>query len=238
MARYRVATWNQYGKGGIATVAMPWQRTVGGPKAVRLLRSGRTEAGVATLPQVLTEQFGASVSGPIESSASAVAEVFKPEVETIPRALHVRDSKVNEMDANTINKTQVTGRGRYSNTTIAMPTPGARVGTIGKETEVAKSAEATPRMKRNRDMAGGMEILELDFLLSVIENTDATTDNDIMMRKLAFNELIRTNRVNEIESQSLKVYAIDEHGWFTKDIQCESFKELTTRTLQHAGKAS
>ncbi len=118
-----------------------------------------------------------------------------------------------------------------------MPTPGARVGAIGKD-EAAKPAEATPRMKRNRDMAAGMEILELDFLLSVIENTDATTDNDIMMRKLAFNELIRTNRVNEVESQSLKVYVIDEHGWFTKDIQCESFKELTTRTLQHAGKAS
>lgn len=236
MARYRVATWNQYGKGGIATVAMPWQRTIGGPKAVNL-RPLRTPAPVATLPQVSAEQFGASVSGPIEPSASAAAQVYKPEVETIPRALHVRDSEVNEMDANTINKTQITGRGRYSNTTIAMPTPGARAA-IGKETEAAKTIEATPRMKRNRDMNGGMEILELDFLLSVIENTDATTDNDIMMRKLAFNELIRTNRVNEIESQSLKVYAIDEHGWFTKDIQCESFKELTTRTLQHAGKAS
>ncbi len=141
------------------------------------------------------------------------------------------------MDTNTINKTQITGRGRYSNTAVAMPAPGARA-VIGKDSDVAKPAEATPRMKRNRDMNGGMEILELDFLLSVIENTDATTDNDIMMRKLAFNELIRTNRVNEIESQSLKVYAMDEHGWFTKDIQCESFKELTARTLQHAGKAS
>lgn len=234
MARYRVAAWNQYGKGGIATIAMPWQRTSAGLKAVNRIRS----AQAAGLPQDPAEQFGASVSGSV-STALAADPISKPEVETIPRALHVRDSKVNEMDTNTINKTQITGRGRYSNTTIAMPAAGARVGTIGKEGEVAsKPAAATPRMKSNRDMAGGMEILELDFLLSVIENTDATTDNDIMMRKLAFNELIRTNRVNEVESQSLKVYAIDEHGWFTKDIQCESFKELTTRTLQHAGKAS
>lgn len=154
------------------------------------------------------------------------------------RALHVRDYEVNEMDTNTVNKTQMTGRGRYSNTTIAMPGPAARVGVIGKEGETsAKPADVAPRVKRNRDTQSGMEILDLDFLLSVIENTDATTENDITMRRLGFNELIRTNRVNEIDSSSLKVYAMDEHGWFTKDIQCESFKELTNRTLQHAGKA-
>lgn len=234
MARYRVAAWNQFGKGGIARIAMPWQRTTAGHKAVNRFRSAQA---VAILPDP-AEQFGASVSGPVVTAPAAAVQVFKPEVETITRALHVRDSEVNEMDTNTINKTQITGRGRYSNTTVAMPAAGSRT-VIGKEGDVvAKPADATPRMKRNRDMNGGMEILDLDFLLSVIENTDATTDNDIMMRKLAFNELIRTNRVNEIESQSLKVYAMDEHGWFTKDIQCESFKELTTRTLQHAGKAS
>jgi hypothetical protein len=222
---------------------MPWQKAVLGPKAVNLIRKSPNGIPIRPIQAVPypteNNQFGASDSGPGERSATIPSPVSESQVETMTRALHVRDYEVNEMDTNTVNKTQMTGRGRYSNTTIAMPGPAARVGVIGKEGEVAaKSAEATPRVKRNRDTQTGMEILDLDFLLSVIENTDATTENDITMRRLGFNELIRTNRVNEIDSASLKVYAMDEHGWFSKDIQCESFKELTNRTLQHAVKAS
>jgi hypothetical protein len=86
-----------------------------------------------------------------------------------------------------------------------------------------------------RDLAGGMEMLELDFLLSVIENTRGDDKNDVMMRKLNFNELLRREQLNEIDSNSLKVYAMDEGNLYGKDIQCQAMKELTVRTT-HKGK--
>jgi len=86
-----------------------------------------------------------------------------------------------------------------------------------------------------RDLAGGMEMLELDFLLSIIENTRGDDKNDVMMRKLNFNELLRREQLNEIDSNSLKVYAVDEGNLYGKDIQCQAMKELTVRTT-HKGK--
>ncbi len=83
-----------------------------------------------------------------------------------------------------------------------------------------------------RDLAGGMEMLELDFLLSVIENTRGDDKNDVMMRKLNFNELLRREQLNEIDSDALKVYAVDEGNLYGKDIQCQAIKELTVRTAR------
>ncbi len=83
-----------------------------------------------------------------------------------------------------------------------------------------------------RDLAGGMEMLELDFLLSVIENTRGDDKNDVMMRKLNFNELLRREQLNEIDSDALKVYAVDEGNLYGKDIQCQAMKELTVRTAR------
>jgi hypothetical protein len=83
-----------------------------------------------------------------------------------------------------------------------------------------------------RDLAGGMEMLELDFLLSVVENTRGDDKNDVMMRKLNFNELLRREQLNEIDSNTLKVYAVDEGNLYGKDIQCQAIKELTVRTAR------
>ena len=83
-----------------------------------------------------------------------------------------------------------------------------------------------------RDLAGGMEMLELDFLLSIIENTRGDDKNDVMMRKLNFNELLRREQLNEIDSDALKVYAVDEGNLYGKDIQCQALKELTVRTAR------
>ncbi len=83
-----------------------------------------------------------------------------------------------------------------------------------------------------RDLAGGMEMLELDFLLSVVENTKGDDKNDVMMRKLNFNELLRREQLNEIDSNALKVYVVDEGNLYGKDIQCQAMKELTVRTAR------
>ncbi len=83
---------------------------------------------------------------------------------------------------------------------------------------------------KGKDLAGGMEILELDFLLSIIEKTGGADRNDVMMRRLNFDELFRREQLNEIDSSSLKVYAKDEDHLYGKDIQCQAIRELTIRS--------
>ncbi len=105
------------------------------------------------------------------------------------------------------------------------------------------SAEAAVKEKpksewaKERDLGGGMEMLELDFLLGVIEKTKGDDKNDVMMRKLGFNELLRREQQSQIDSNPLTVYAVDEDNLYGKDIQCEAMKELTKRTA-HKGKDS
>jgi hypothetical protein len=53
---------------------------------------------------------------------------------------------------------------------------------------------------------------------------------DVTMRKLNFNELIRTEQLQAVDSNALKVYALNEDGFYDKQIQYESIKELTART--------
>jgi len=83
-----------------------------------------------------------------------------------------------------------------------------------------------------RDLGGGMEMLELDFLLGVIENTRGADKNDVGMRRLSFNEVLRREQQNTIDSEALTVYAVDESNLYGKSIQCEAMKELTKRTSQ------
>jgi hypothetical protein len=96
----------------------------------------------------------------------------------------------------------------------------------------AAGGDAAGASKSRRDLAGGMEMLELEFLLGVIEKTDGDDKNDVMMRKLDFNEVLRRRKQNEIDSEALTVYAVNEGNLYGKDIQCEAMKELTKRTTQ------
>ncbi len=101
----------------------------------------------------------------------------------------------------------------------------------GKVVEVrgpGKGAAGVPGT--DRDLGSGMEMLEPDFLLSVVEHTKGDDKNDVAMRKLVFNELIRREQVDTIDSSALKVYTIDERNLYGKDIQCEAMKKLTDRT--------
>jgi len=93
-----------------------------------------------------------------------------------------------------------------------------------------KELKDKPAKERGKDLHSGMELLELDFLLSVVENTKGGDENDVAMRKLNFNELLRREQLNEANSSALKVYAINQGNLYGKDIQCEAMKELTERT--------
>ena len=105
-----------------------------------------------------------------------------------------------------------------------------RPGETGFENSEAESTQTAPAAQRTEDLESGMELLELDFVLGVIENIDGTDKNDVMMRKLCFNEVTRRNQQNEIDSYALKVYAINDGNLYGKDIQCEAMKEMALRT--------
>ncbi len=100
-----------------------------------------------------------------------------------------------------------------------------RAEAAGRERARAESAG-----EKGKDLAGGMEMLELDFLLSIVENIKGDDKNDVMMRKLNFDELIRREQLGAIDSNALKSYARDEGGLYGKDIQCQAIKELTVRS--------
>jgi hypothetical protein len=104
----------------------------------------------------------------------------------------------------------------------------------GKVVEVRGPGKGMAGDKSDRDVGGGMELLEMDFLLGVVENTKGDDKNEVTMRKLVFNELMRRDQVSEVDSQALKVYTVDEDKLYGKDIQCEAMKKLTDRTT-HKG---
>jgi hypothetical protein len=108
----------------------------------------------------------------------------------------------------------------------------AEMRTLGKEPSGDSVERERTRGGSGRDLAGGMELLELDFLLGVIESTDGDDKNDVTMRKLSFNELLRREQLDTIDSNALKVYAVNNGDLYGKDIQCEAMKKLTERTTR------
>jgi len=86
------------------------------------------------------------------------------------------------------------------------------------------------RFGGGKDLNGGMEMLELDFLLGVIEETKSGDSNDVTMRKLGFKEVLRRDKQNQIDSGALAVYVVNQGELYGKNIQCEAMKELTKRT--------
>ncbi len=86
-----------------------------------------------------------------------------------------------------------------------------------------------------KDLAGGMEMLESDFLVSIVERTQGDDKNDVMLQKLSFNELVRRGELKAADSKSLKAYAINQGSLYDKRIQCEALKELAERTRLRSG---
>jgi hypothetical protein len=106
--------------------------------------------------------------------------------------------------------------------------PSEQGSAAGKEGE--KKSKGDLAAEREADLNSGMDLLELDFLLSIVENTNGDDKNDVTMRKLNFNELLRRNKQDQIDSAALKIYAVNVGNLYGKDIQCEAMKELTKRT--------
>ena len=100
------------------------------------------------------------------------------------------------------------------------------------ESAVQENVENKLTTGKNKDLSGGMDLLELDFLLSIVENTKGNDQNDVTMRKLNFNEVLRREKQNQIDSNALAVYVVNAGNLYGKDIQCEATKELARRTAK------
>ena len=101
--------------------------------------------------------------------------------------------------------------------------------------EIVSETKISSALGKERDLASGMELLEQGFLVKVVEKIQGSDKNDVMMRKLGFNELLRRNQLKAAGSKSLKVYARNEGNVYGKDIQCEAMKELAGRTVLRSG---
>lgn len=86
------------------------------------------------------------------------------------------------------------------------------------------------KQKIARDLNSGMEILDLDFLVKVVENTKGRSKKDVMMRKLVFDELLRREQVTAVDSKALNIYTINKSKLYDKKIQSGAMKALAERT--------
>jgi hypothetical protein len=102
----------------------------------------------------------------------------------------------------------------------------------GLSTASQKNPKDMLATEKNKDLQSGMELLELDFLLSVVENTKGNSQNDVIIRKLNFNEVLRREKLSQVKSKVLTVYAINRGNLYGKDIQCRAMEELAERTMR------
>lgn len=86
------------------------------------------------------------------------------------------------------------------------------------------------KLQEDRDVSSGMEILDLDFLVKIAENTKGRNKKDVMMRKLVLNELLRRDQVSAVDSKALRIYTINKRNIYDKKIQCGAMKALAERT--------
>jgi len=99
-------------------------------------------------------------------------------------------------------------------------------------TAARKNTKNLRAAKKIKDLHSGMDLLELDFLLNIVENTKGNGQNDVAMRKLNFNEVLRRDKLNQVNSKVLTVYAINKGDLYDKDIQCKAMEELAKRTAR------
>jgi len=152
----------------------------------------------------------------VDGSDVFSADVYElPETRDIDQYDEHDDYEVKDMDTNTNKKPQ----GRYADSV-------RDIRPVRKDS----ASRAGLARKNGRDMHSGMELLDLNFLLSIVESVDSNEKTEVEMRKLCFNELVRTGQRSEIDSKALKIYAVDAQALYGKEIQCQSMLELAERT--------
>lgn len=224
-------SWRKIGKPKVVSVAAPAkpasqqqvpeaqqvQEATPPPKAMRVTQP-RQGVGMPPVGPVVEGQRVEVAASTIESEPTNLRQTE-------------RIDEVNQMQTDTVVKPRAAD-GHYSNS------PAVAIEEVSADEKASKPKQAgkseklrsEPVRRRARDLQSGMELLGLDFLLSIVEDTASDNDLDVTMRKLNFNELIRTDQLQAVESNVLKEYGLNADGHYDKRIQCEAIKELTART--------
>lgn len=84
--------------------------------------------------------------------------------------------------------------------------------------------------RKSADLESGLELLELPFLAGLVSDIEDTGLLDIQIRIIAFNEIVRREKLGRIEGKTLKIYAKNSQNIFGKSIQCRAIGELACRT--------
>jgi len=116
----------------------------------------------------------------------------------------------------------------------------ARAKRVEQEThdEIIETIIEPPKpLVKKHDLSGGMELLARNFLAGVVEQTDSPDQRDIEMRRLCFAELARRGELWALASSALKIYTLDENGFYGKVIRFEAMAELAGRTRPGEGAA-
>ena len=107
---------------------------------------------------------------------------------------------------------------------------GNSVSVSAKDEHLQNNSSPERRQKKTADLEKGLELLELPFLINVVGNIEDGEKQDIEIRKIVFNELVRRGNLSRIEGNVLKIYAKNPKNLFGKSIQCQAIAELAGRT--------
>lgn len=98
------------------------------------------------------------------------------------------------------------------------------------EPKVAHKPQRTQSSRKNAYLKGGLELLETNFLLNIVNDTKPDDKTDATIRKICFQELMRREQLYHINSNSLKVYSLNKNKLYGKKIQCAALQQLALRT--------
>jgi len=213
------------------------QEATPAPRAMKVTQP-RQGVGVPPVGQVVEGQrveVAASALRPDDIGTAEDVSTIESEPTNLKQTERINEVK--EMQTNTVVKPRAAD-GHYSNSPAVQQD--CRIEEVSADEKAPKPRQAgrseklrsEPARRRARDLQSGMELLGLDFLLSIVENTASNDELDVTMRKLNFNELIRTDQLHAVDSNVLKEYGLNAEGHYDKHIQCEAIKELTARTAQ------
>ena len=122
----------------------------------------------------------------------------------------------------------ITEKSKIKKQTTTKQTAKTKINTVNEKYD----SKIKPKKTNQKNVAGGMELLSVEFLLAKTAKVTEIDKKDVEMRQMAFNELARRNELNKMAGEILKDYAVNGDNLYGKTIQCLAMKTLAQRTIK------
>lgn len=96
--------------------------------------------------------------------------------------------------------------------------------------EISKTTIKINTNTTQQKTTGGLELLEDNFLVEMVNQVTNTDSDDLTMHMLALKEMIRRDKLNLASSKALAFYTLNKTKEYDKKIQCAAMLELAKRT--------